>query len=59
MKSIFKIDFNTDTKIVLAVLKRFRGHKTNFKYQIPESLHRVLTTYVVVVVAVVDRKVRL
>ena len=34
MKSIFKIDFNTDTKIVLTVLKRFRGHKTNFKYQI-------------------------
>ena len=34
MKSILKIDFNTNTKIVLAVLKRFRGHKTNFKYQI-------------------------
>ena len=32
MKSIFKIDFNTDTKIVLAVLKRFRDHKTSFKY---------------------------
>ena len=31
MKSIVKIDFNTDTKIVLAVLKRFRGHETNFK----------------------------
>ena len=26
--------YNTNTKIVLAVLKRFRGHKTSFKYQI-------------------------
>ena len=34
MKYIFKIDFNTDTKIVLAVLERFRSYKTNFKYQI-------------------------
>ena len=33
MKSIFKIDFNTDTKIILAVLKRFRGHKTSFRYK--------------------------
>ena len=31
-RGIFKIDFNTDSKIVLAVLKRFRGHKTSFKY---------------------------
>ena len=29
MKSILKIDFNTDTKIVLAVLERFGGHKTS------------------------------
>ena len=28
MKSILKIDFNTNAKIILAVLKRFRGHKT-------------------------------
>ena len=34
MKSILKIDFNTDTNIVLVVLKRFRGLKTSFKYQI-------------------------
>ena len=26
---------NTNNKIVLAVLKRFRAHKTNFKYQLP------------------------
>ena len=32
MKSILKIDFNTDTKIVLTVSKRFRGHKTIIKY---------------------------
>ena len=31
MKSIFKIDFNTNTKIVLAVLKRFRSHKYHFR----------------------------
>ena len=40
MKSIFKIDFNTDTKIVLTVLKRFGGHETNFKYQIRKSINR-------------------
>ena len=34
MKSVFKNDFNTDNKIVLAVLKHFRGHKTSLKYQI-------------------------
>ena len=42
MKSIFKIDFNTDTKIVLAVLKRFRGHKTSFKYKIYSSQSTVV-----------------
>ena len=49
MKFIFKIDFNTNTKIVLAVLECFRGHKqaSSIKY---------LTT-VVVEVAVIDRKV--
>ena len=30
MESILKIDFNTDIKIVLAVLKRFKDHKTSF-----------------------------
>ena len=39
MKSIFKIHFNTDTKIVLTVLKRFGGHETNFKYQIRKSIN--------------------
>ena len=62
MKSIFKIDFNTNTNIVLAVLESFRGHKTNFKYQMTNgsykywSFHRILTT-VAVDVALVDRKV--
>ena len=37
MKSILKIDFKTDIKIVLVVLKRFSGYKTNFKYQISNT----------------------
>ena len=28
-----KIDFNTNTRIGLAVLKRFGDHKTNFQYK--------------------------
>ena len=31
MKSMIKINFNTDAKIILAVLKRFRCHKTKFQ----------------------------
>ena len=31
MKSILKIDLNTDTKIFLAVLERFGGRKTKLQ----------------------------
>ena len=39
MKSIFKID----SKIVLAVLKRFRGHKTNLSLSFPYYCMRITT----------------
>ena len=61
MKSIFKIDFNTDTKIVVAVLKPF-SRSSNIKYGSQSTVALLNTTVLTVLttvaveVAVVDPK---